>query len=249
MFKDFIMDNSDLKIVVIYHKKYPTHPGLLFEPNLYVPILGGHAVFGIKPFIKGMLTDDVGDNISWANPYLNEVTSMYWIWKHPEAIGNPKFIGFQHYRRFFLPKDINEVFNGKIVINKEIEGFNEIDVLETAFGLKISNLIVDIFDKSFGKEQVKLHELFIEFMNLNWQYNREMFVCPWYIFDLLMQYLLKILKIAIPHAKLEYDLAVRYRNLSYILECLIGFYFYMIMKCNIYKVHETSCKYFIPKGY
>ena len=45
----------------------------------------------------GDLGDDTDDNISCLNPYLNEITALYWIWKHTRQ----NLIGFVHYRRFF----------------------------------------------------------------------------------------------------------------------------------------------------
>jgi len=66
------------------------------DARLYVPIQGGRAVNGE---IKGVIGDDTGDNISALNVNLNEMTSMYWVRKHYEELGNPGFVGFAHYRR------------------------------------------------------------------------------------------------------------------------------------------------------
>lgn len=41
--------------------------------------------------------DDVGDNISVHNPYYNELTGLYWVWKNT----NDKYTGICHYRRRF----------------------------------------------------------------------------------------------------------------------------------------------------
>ncbi|MBR4153607.1 MAG: DUF4422 domain-containing protein [Selenomonadaceae bacterium] len=45
----------------------------------------------------GYLGDDTGDNISRLNPFLDEVTALYWLWKNT----NHTHAGFVHYRRFF----------------------------------------------------------------------------------------------------------------------------------------------------
>ena len=54
--------------------------------------------------IENLLGDDTGENISHLNLTLNEMTAIYWAWKNYDKIGNPDYIGLNHYRRFF---DIN----------------------------------------------------------------------------------------------------------------------------------------------
>lgn len=56
---------------------------------------------------KNTIGDNTGDNISKYNRYLNEMTGIYWIWKHQEEFGNPSYIGFMQYAKHFL-------FNSKI---------------------------------------------------------------------------------------------------------------------------------------
>ena len=63
-------------------------------PDGYRIIHAGHAV--AKNFF-GYAGDDIGDNISRLNLYVNEITALYWLWKHTRHA----IIGFVHYRRFF----------------------------------------------------------------------------------------------------------------------------------------------------
>ena len=63
-------------------------------PEGYKIIHAGHTL-AKEDF--GYLGDDTGENISRLNPYLNEITALYWLWKHTRH----NLIGFVHYRRFF----------------------------------------------------------------------------------------------------------------------------------------------------
>lgn len=103
--------NEDtLKIFCVYHRPMQT-----IKQNGYVPIFVGNKVRRkmakegkvdeslIRKYMTGLLTDDFGegDDISDLNRYVNEMTAVFWIWKHYKDIGNPSFIGLSHYRRFF----------------------------------------------------------------------------------------------------------------------------------------------------
>ena len=81
---------ADFKIYVVTHKDAK----LSMLPDGYEIIHAGHAL-AKNDF--GYLSDDLGDNISRLNLYLNEITALYWIWKNTSH----DFIGFVHYRRFF----------------------------------------------------------------------------------------------------------------------------------------------------
>ncbi|MBR1807151.1 MAG: DUF4422 domain-containing protein [Selenomonadaceae bacterium] len=74
---------------VVTHKKIS-----LDLPDGYRIIHAGH-VLSTETF--GELVDDAGENISRLNLYLNEVTALYWLWKHTRQ----SHVAFVHYRRFF----------------------------------------------------------------------------------------------------------------------------------------------------
>ena len=67
-----------------------------------------------------MIFDDTGDNISSKNSLLNEMTSIYWIWKHYDEIGNPDYIGHNHYRRFFGVEDLKDYEKYDLIVSKPI---------------------------------------------------------------------------------------------------------------------------------
>ena len=84
---------EDFAMYVVTHKNLPPeHVQRL--PEGYRVIHAGHAL-AARDF--GYLPDDTGDNISALNPYLNELTALYWIWKNT----NHTIAGLSHYRRFF----------------------------------------------------------------------------------------------------------------------------------------------------
>lgn len=66
------------------------------------------------------LFDDSGDNISKYNKLLNELTSIYWTWKHFQELGEPEYIGHNHYRRFFMKEEFSDYENYDIIVSKPI---------------------------------------------------------------------------------------------------------------------------------
>ncbi len=83
-------NKHDTEIYVICHKPYEL-PKL---PPIYHPIHAGKN--GTEGF--GLPGDDTKENISFLNPYINELTAIYWMWKNSRA----EIIGTAHYRRFFV---------------------------------------------------------------------------------------------------------------------------------------------------
>lgn len=99
---------KDVKILVAYHKK-----DYIYDNEKLIPIHCGRSVAfekskdgklsneEFKWLLNNTLGDDTGDNISYLNRTLNEVTAIYWAWKNYDKIGNPDYIGLNHYRRYF----------------------------------------------------------------------------------------------------------------------------------------------------
>lgn len=89
--------------------------------NLYIAMNGGASLKGDEWANTYLQSDDVGDNISSQNKLINEMTSIYWVWKHYAEIGNPKYIGFNHYRRFFKTSDFEDIDSYDIVVANSIK--------------------------------------------------------------------------------------------------------------------------------
>lgn len=69
---------------------------------------------------KWLKYDDVGDNISRHNGLLNEMTAIYWFWKHLSEFGSPEYVGFNHYRRFFKLEDLSDIGDFDIIVAKPV---------------------------------------------------------------------------------------------------------------------------------
>ena len=84
---------SNAKIFVIYHK-----PEEVIASGVFQPIAVGK---NKDSFSNDFLRDDVGDNIADKNEKFNELTAIYWVFKHIDDFSDTKYFGFCHYRRFF----------------------------------------------------------------------------------------------------------------------------------------------------
>lgn len=113
-----------IKILVGYHK--PAH---LLKNDVFVPVNGGRTQLEenyrhnhiSKDFydwmINNTIADNLGDNISQKNLTYNEMTILYWAWKNYKALGNPDYIGFEHYRRNFIFDEYQQLSNSSWTID------------------------------------------------------------------------------------------------------------------------------------
>lgn len=111
-----------LKIIVnIFYKPSQFLLQLMTNDNgrLYYPINGGCSLKNSNP-PTWLHFDDSGDNISQYNHALNEMTSIYWFWKNYDW-RNLDYVGFNHYRRFFNPKDFNDYKDYDIIVMKSYQ--------------------------------------------------------------------------------------------------------------------------------
>ncbi len=104
---------SSMRIVVnvFYEPVEELKRILVSNKDVYLPVLGGASrpdVFVSDWVREHCQMDNTGDNISVHNKVVNEMTSIYWAWKHYLEIGDPDYIGFNHYRRFFDLDDLKD---------------------------------------------------------------------------------------------------------------------------------------------
>lgn len=106
------------------------------DPMYKVLLVGKH----LQHTPAGWLRDSVGDSISDRNSRYNELTGLYWIWKHAAC----DIVGLCHYRRFF------STCKGKIknLVSGEISG-----LIDAAYILKqLRRYDIILHNKTFFKE-------------------------------------------------------------------------------------------------
>lgn len=80
--------NDKVRIFVVDHRECPDES--------FLPIIG------VGKNRVSDYRDDVGDNIAEWNPWINEATAIYWIWKHFDEIApKAELVGICHYRRYW----------------------------------------------------------------------------------------------------------------------------------------------------
>ena len=148
----------------------------------------------------GYLGDNTGDNISHLNPYLNELTALYWMWKNT----NHKIIGLSHYRRFFTEsndltfsydKILTEAAAEKllndydIVVNPYWGDLIQFENISRAVGQEVTELVTSIIKKHMAKNFPDYVEMFDVVMNSRFFYKCEMFIARKNILDAYFQWL------------------------------------------------------------
>ncbi|MBT9262723.1 DUF4422 domain-containing protein [Lacticaseibacillus paracasei] len=104
----------DIKILVASHKNYRVPKDL----TLYLPIFVGSAFHVSTP--SDFARDDLGDNISNKNSRYNELTGLYWGWKHLSS----DYIGMVHYRRYFTePGNKNRDKFERVLSKNDVENY------------------------------------------------------------------------------------------------------------------------------
>ena len=117
---------ADVGVYIVTHKdaKFDT------LPEDYKIIHAGHAL-AKKDF--GYTGDDTGENISRLNPFLDEVTALYWIWKNTSHTHT----GFVHYRRFLTSYENQETFEAEKILSATeiLKILSEYDIIVNREGM------------------------------------------------------------------------------------------------------------------
>ena len=189
---------EDFKIYVVTHKPTP-HDGKL--PDGYKIIHAGHA--DAKDL--GYAGDDTGSNISHLNPFLNEITALYWMWRNTAHTT----IGLAHFRRFFTEDNDDHFAYEKILTRDAAQKILErydIIVSELYYGgltqrewivndcrEELANLGENILRKHLMQAQPDYFDAFELVMNSTTLYKCNMFVARRNIFDAYCKWLFSFL--------------------------------------------------------
>jgi len=212
------------------------------DADVYVKIGGGGFSEGVD------FTDDTGDNISQYNAYLNDFTNLYWIRSNYEKIGNPEYIGHDHYRRVLR---YNRYALRPDMIQCKVEE-GDLTIYEYYVKYHVKGDI-DLFMSEFSKEFPQLSGPLGEFMSQKTNYPCEIFVMHRDLFFEYMDFLKKCIGICLRIFSAE-DLEKRdkyqKRAPGFIMERMTSFWIYMKKTAGGVKVIDTMIDvYKLPSPY
>ena len=189
---------EDLKIYVVTHKKCEL-PKL---PNNYEIIQVGRA---LNQDLGYKFNDSTGENISTLNPYINENTAIYWIWRNTAS----DFVGISHYRRFFSNKNSEKYAPKNIVTGEQVKKFlqdydmivgdefnsycSNNSLLVAYLGAELYEIYMKLMRFVFNKIHPEYLETFDYIMSSSSLYRCNMFITRKYIYDDYCEWLFPIL--------------------------------------------------------
>ncbi len=180
---------TDFAIYVATHKHLPPeHVAKI--PSGYRLIHSGRA---ISPDL-GYPGDNIGDNISALNTYINENTAIYWMWKNISH----SVIGLAHYRRFFTEDgDANFAYEKILTQEAALKLLDRYDILvppmydkmtqaenfQAYCGADIAKFALAVVRKKIAQFQPDYLDAFDFVMDSAMFYNCNMFVTRRYVFN------------------------------------------------------------------
>lgn len=234
-----ICAKSDICIYVVTHKPFDV-PSL---DDSYRCIQAGAEINEDLGYLK----DNEGNHVSDLNPYLNECTAMYWIWKNDTT---SKFVGLNHYRRYFRGKDGNII--GK---NELTQYLTEYDIVlserNISYPRKVKEVMseyvdADAYDEGFRliTEMMKKKcpdylDTFVQVMEGYAFYSCNMFITSKEIWDEYCKWLFDLILDASAEFNLERFDEYSQRMIGFFAERLLSVW---IMK-HSYKMKELPILY------
>lgn len=172
-----------------------------------------------------LFTDTKADNINYLNPYINEATGLYYIWKNKKD----KYVGLCHYKMFF--KNNGEPLKLKDA-KKILEDYDIIIKYDYIFDKGIYKQLrsefenPDILDKYYNILCDKEPEL-KEWFELKQFNNSEMFVCKRETMNKYCEWLFPlIIPITEQFIREDADIVVNKRMIGHLVERLFSYWVY-----------------------
>ena len=181
--------------------------------------------------------DDTGDNISKYNAYFNDLTNIYWAYSNYEKLGNPEYIGFDHYRRILKYNRYALMPN---VVQCKVENMGE-TVYDHYAKYHVKGDI-DRFIARFDMEIPELSIIFHEYLGQKTTYPLAIFVMHRDLFFEYSKFLRKCVSICLNEFTIEeMDVRDKYqkRAFAFMLERMTAFWIYMKHKCDGVRVIDT----------
>lgn len=218
---------NNLKIIVAFHGS--VHISRAFDmPDLYVPIYGGKSVTKYIPFeTENMQPDNEGDNISWMNPIISELTCFYWAAKHLDKIGNPDYIGLNHYRRLFpdIRNEIESIKDEFIITASKPTTIPVLDYAHLQYG--IGNELEEFFNEFVPKEETEVYQYFCKQTEYP---EKNLFIIPTSKLDGYIDFVLKVARFLYDRFPYQYTEGMPYtRRCSKIMEFVTAYYLTKLM--------------------
>lgn len=223
---------QNLKIILNIYQSPNNILRYLIDNNkhLYLPISGGSKLINCDKWCNNNLIFDIKlfDNISNLNYKLNEMTSIYACWKNYNYMTNPNYIGFNHYRRLFNPKDFTDFEKYDILVGKRYK-FNN-TLLEQYKNVHHEfdiNVMIGLLQKYFNKDEI------LNFMNQTELYAPcNMFIMKKELFFNYCNFIFPILFKLEKMIKLDTSNKYQFRALAFLSERLTSFWMKMQLKQN-----------------
>ena len=220
---------TNLKIITAFHGAV-IHSNAFQDPEIYVPVYGGRAVSIYLPDrSKAMLADNTGDNISWMNPFIGPFTCVYWASKNLDKIGNPDYIGLNHYRRLFPVRTcLANLLQEKepfVLTSINKSGIPVMQMAELEYGIQEDLMLT--FQAILKTEEEK--KIFNDFINQRAHSEKMLFVIPTEDLPGYVEFMMRAVSFLVCYFQYQYLEGMQYRRRpSRIMEYVSAYYMYKL---------------------
>ena len=191
-----------------------------------------------------MQKDNVGDNISWMNNFVGPLTCMYWAWKNLNVLGNPEYIGLNHYRRLFPIRQYTDTLDKNddpfIVVSARDIGIPVISYAELEYG--IGNDLVTLFYNILYTDHER--DVFNAFKGMKEFAQKNLFIIPTKELDGYMTFMMRAIVYLYSQFQYQYLEGMQYRRrTARMLEFVTAYYLLKLSVDKHYKRISINYEY------